>query len=65
LIAPRETSALVSRSTLKRPSAAMRKSASLPRFVRGEVAKTTTSTSFVGCRPESRRNAIASSSLLM
>ena len=42
----------------------MRTSASLPRAVRGEVAKTTTSMSLDGCRPASVRNATASASIV-
>src|ERR1051325_7748175 len=42
----------------------MSTSASGPRFERGEVAKTTTSMSFDGCRPASVRNAAASPSIV-
>src|SRR5262245_55362812 len=42
----------------------MRTSASLARAARGEVAKTTTSMSFDGCSPASRRNAAASASIV-
>src|SRR6188474_1346056 len=57
--------AAVSFAALKRPSAITTTSASVPRFVRGEVATTSTSTSFVGESPVSLRNFSASPSELI
>src|SRR6185503_1369292 len=59
------TRAAVSFSALNRPSAITTTSASEPRFVRGEVATTRTSTSLVGESPVSLRNFCASPSELI